>query len=332
MQVRNVCILGGTGFVGRYIANRLAGREDQCQIRVLTRSRARNRHLLVIPNLSLFEANVFDEHVLDEYFQDCDAVINLIGTLNDRPKNVLQRVHVDLVERIIAACRRTGVRNLLHMSALGADTEAPSVYQRTKAEGERLVHAAADASLRVTSFRPSVIFGPEDTFFNRFANLLRISPLVFPLPTPDARFSPTFVGDVADAFIHCLGNPQAAGQGYELCGPHTYSLAELVEYTAEVTGTRRRIWRLGDGMSKLQGKVLGLLPGQPYSYDNYLSATVDNVCSVNGYPALGIEPTGVQAVVPGYLGAGSSRSQYARMRAAAHQSTQAQARRSDLDD
>ncbi len=325
MRVRNICMVGGTGFVGRHIANRLADAQEKSQLRVLTRRRERNRNLLVIPNLNLYETDVYDEDELVRHFRGCEAVINLVGILNEPHKGAFHRAHIELVERIIAACRRAGVRNLLHMSALGADVDAPSRYQQTKAEGERLVHAAADTSLRVTSFRPSVIFGAEDSFFNRFARLLKLSPGIFPLPTPNARFSPVYVGNVADAFVRSLGNPECAGKAFELCGPRTYTLYELVDYTASVAGIERRIWPLSDGMSRLQARILGLLPGQPYSYDNYLSATVDNVCTVNALPALGIEPVGLEAVVPGYLGQGNARSQYDRMRMAARRHIAAKA-------
>jgi uncharacterized protein YbjT (DUF2867 family) len=318
MQLRNVCILGGTGFVGRHIANRLAAPQERFHIRVLSRRRERNRHVLVIPNLYLYEADIYDEDTLYRFFSGCDAVINLVGILNESGKNGFQRAHVDLPELVVRTCKRAGVRQLLHMSALGANPEAPSRYQQTKAEGERLVHAAADDSLSVTSFRPSVIFGPEDDFFNRFARLLHI-PGPFPLPTPKARFSPVYVGDVADAFVAALGHPESAGGArYELCGPRTYSLEELVAYTARTAGIQKRIMPLGDGLSRLQARLLGLVPGKPYSYDNYLSSSVDNVCSHNALPDLGIEPTAIEAVVPAYIGHGSLRSQYGRMRQLAH--------------
>ncbi|WP_309544672.1 complex I NDUFA9 subunit family protein [Alkalilimnicola ehrlichii] len=219
MRIRNICILGGTGFVGRHLANRLSTAQEKRHTRVLTRHRERNKHLLVIPNLYLYEVDHLDEDSLAYYFKGCEIVINLIGILNESRKGDFERVHAQLPERIARACKRAGVKRLLHMSALGASAEAPSAYQRSKAEGERRVHEAANDVFTVTSFQPSVIFGPEDSFFNRFAGLLRISPGIFPLPTPDARFSPVYVGDVATPLSAACSSPAAMVVGTNSAAP-----------------------------------------------------------------------------------------------------------------
>ena len=312
MRIETICILGGSGFVGRHIAAKLARRDKA--IRVLTRRRERNRHLLVIPNLQLEEADIHDEDVLAEQFQGCDAVINLVGILNQFKPGEFQQVHVELPQKIASACQRNGVKRLLHMSALGADAKAPSEYLRTKAEGERLVLESSSAAMAATTFRPSVIFGPEDSFFNRFAALLKVSPLIVPLPTPQARFKPVFVGDVAEAFIRCFADRETFGRGFELCGPDVFTLRQIVEYTAKLSGERRLIWGLGDGLSRLQAKVLERLPGKPYSMDNYLSSTVNSVCAEDGLAELGLHATAVDTVVPGYLGDRSARRRYTHYR------------------
>lgn len=308
MRAERLCILGGAGFVGRHICTRLA--DSPVELRVLTRRRERNRELTVVPNLELVEASVHDPKALATHLAGCDTVINLIGILNESAKGDFQRVHVELPRQLLEACRAAGVRRLLHMSALGAGDGAPSAYQRSKAEGERLVLDANSRDLAVTAFRPSVIFGPGDSFFSRFDKLLRQAPFFFPLPTPQARFRPVYVGDVAEAFVRTLTRRESFGRAYELCGPDTYSLRELVEYTAEVSGRHRTILGLSDGLSKLQGRVLGRLPGKPYSYDNYLSATVDNVCREDGLAELGLEPTPLEAVVPTYLSDVAVRQRY----------------------
>jgi uncharacterized protein YbjT (DUF2867 family) len=310
MRIESVCILGGTGFVGRHICSRLAGRK--LALRVLTRNRERQRDMLVIPNLQLMEADVHDPQALRAHFSEVDCVINLVGILNDpdRQGRGFQRVHAELPRKVVEACRQTGVQRLLHMSALGAAAEAPSMYQRSKAEGERSVLAANGEHFGVTGFRPSVIFGPGDSFFSRFAKLLRLSPGIFPLPTPDARFSPVYVDDVADAFINSLENRATFGRSLELCGPESYTLHQLVEYTARVSGHRRRIVGLSDRLSRLQAHILGRLPGQPYSVDNYLSATADNTGSCDGLHELGIDPVAIEAVVPGYLSSFGARRRY----------------------
>lgn len=322
MIIKKICILGGTGFVGTSLANRLVDRGYS--LRILTRDReARKQNLILLPATDLVEANVHDENALVEQFAGCDAVINLVGILNERGRNGsgFRSVHAGLAEKVVNACRANGIRRLLHMSALNADARnAPSHYLRTKGEAEDLVHAAAD--LRVTSFRPSVIFGERDSFFNRFAGLLKLSPGVFPLACAEARFAPVYVGDVADTFIHTLRDPDFYGRRLELCGPHTYSLRELVEYTAACLGIRRMILPLPDFLARLQGAVFDLggflfnLVGaeKPFSMDNYLSMTRDSVCAENALPGIVAEPTAVEAVVPQYLSGHTSRSQYDQFR------------------
>ena len=309
MRIQTVCILGGTGFIGRQIANRLAN--TPLRLKVLTRRRERNRHLLPIPNLELIEASVHDRGDLFHHLEGVDAVINLVAILNEekKPGRRFEDVHVHLVEKLLGACRDAGVKRLLHMSALGADVDGPSRYQQTKGEGERLALAAHGDDLAVSVFQPSVVFGPADRFLNTFAGMLKIAP-VMPLPTPRARFQPVYVDDVAAAFEKALGDRETFGQTYELGGPKTYTLIELVRYVAHLLERRRAVIGLPDALSRLQGRVLQHMPGKPYTYDNYLSSQVDNVCRHNGLPDLGIHPTALEAVAPGYLGGQRSRDRY----------------------
>ena len=314
MLIRRICILGGTGFVGRALANRLA--REGLQMRILTRDRERNRRsLILLPNVDLVQANVHDPDALALHFTGCDVVVNLVGILNERGRDGsgFRFAHVDLARKIIEACRSAGVRRLLHMSALNADARSgPSHYLRSKGEGEDLVHAAAE--LHVTSFRPSVIFGGEDSFFNRFARLLRLTPAVFPLACPAARFEPVHVGDVVEAFWLTLVDPGAYGRRFSLCGPRAYSLQQLVEYTAQCIGARRRVIPLPDLLSRIQAAVFDFVPGKPFSTDNYLSTRVDSVCGCNDLPALGITPVALEAIVPAYLSDRDSRSRYGEFR------------------
>ncbi|MRH78271.1 NAD-dependent epimerase/dehydratase family protein [Spiribacter sp. C176] len=308
-RTQTICILGGTGFIGRRIANHLAN--TAVHIRVLTRHRERNRHLLPIPNLELVEVNVHDTEALNEALTGADVVINLIAILNEdkKPGRRFEDIHVKLVEKILAACTATGVKRLLHMSSLGAAEDAPSRYQQTKAKGEQLALAANSTEMAVTVFKPSVVFGPNDSFLNTFANLLKVSP-VMPLPTPNARFQPVFVDDVATAFIKVIDDADTFGKAYELGGPHVYTLETLVRYVAQLLGRRRLIIGLSDGLSKLQGKIMQHAPGKPYTYDNYLSAQVDNVCTENGLLILDIHPTALEAIAPDYIGGHSPRGRY----------------------
>lgn len=311
MSKLKVCILGGTGFVGRHIANRLTS--DGHEIIIPSRHRERHKDLLVLPTARVVEGSVHDPASLRGFVRGCDAVINLIGILNEgqRPGETFEDVHVELPRRIVAACREEGVDRLLHMSALGADAEqGVSRYQQTRGRGEDLVMAAHGEDLRVTVFRPSVIFGPEDTFLNRFATFLKLSPLVFPLGSPDARFQPVYVGDVAHCYVHALQDRRTEGQRYNLCGPEVYTLKELVEYTAQETGTYRIIVGLSDRLARLQARVLERVPGRPMTYDNYLSMQRDNVCEGEFPAVFGIQPTSLDAVAPRYLAEHTLKARY----------------------
>ena len=298
MVHNSVCILGGSGFVGRHIAGRLA--DSGKRVRILTRNRDNHRDLLVLPNLELVEANVFDSAQLEKHIQGMDAVINLVGILNEKEHNGdgFRVVHVDLPKSILSVCLKLDVSRILHMSALNADANSgTSFYLRTKGEGENALHTYSGRRLAVTSFRPSVIFGPGDSFLNRFAGLLKTLPYVFPLACADARFAPVYVGDVAERFIRALNDKSTYGKRYDLCGPEQYTLKEVVQYTAAVLGLNRRVISLPDPISKMQAYLLEWFPGKPFSIDNYKSLKLDSVCSQGGH-----EPTSMDMVVPNYLG------------------------------
>lgn len=310
MKINRVCILGGTGFVGQHLSARLATRGVKC--RILSRHPQRYREMKVLPGIRLYRSNIFDPEALAVHFADCDAVINLVGILNEGRRGGFHRAHVELVGKALDAAKAARVPQLLHMSALHANrTQGPSQYLITKGEGEELAYS--QGQIQVTSFRPSVIFGPGDSFFNRFAQLLRLAPGPFPLACPEARFAPVYVGDVADAFIHALENPAARGRPYDLCGRQTFSLRELVRYTAKSLGLNPSIIGLSDGISRLQAHLFGHLPGKPFSYDNYLSLQVASVCGENGLAELGIQPKTIDEIVPLYLNGQAKRQQYNRL-------------------
>lgn len=313
MTQHTICILGGSGFVGRSLAARLV--RDKHAVRVLTRRRERQRDLLVLPTLELRECDIQDEAALQSAFDGCDVVINLVGILNERGHNGrgFYRAHVELAQKVVRACQASGVKRVLHMSALGADAGAGlSYYQKTKGEAEEFIHAAD--GLEVTSFRPSIIFGPGDAFFNRFAGLLKRVPLFFPLACPEARFAPVYVGDVVECFARAIDNPATVGKRYDLCGPEQYSLYQLVQYTTTQLGLTRWIIGLPDWASRLQARIFELLPGKPFSRDNYNSMQRNNVCE-DDFPAeFGIIPSSIDSVVPAYLTANNQRSTYPHLR------------------
>ncbi len=314
MKTMRICVLGGTGFVGSHLVFRLADLGHH--VTVPSRRPARHREFRVHPDVRLVEANPYNHDRLTALLRDTDCVINLVGILNESGSSRFQRAHVELPAAVAKAMRETGVPRLLHMSALNADVnESRSRYLKTKGAGEDLVHQTP--GIDTTSFQPSVIFGRGDSFFNRFASLLAMSPLVFPLACADARFAPVYVGDVVEAFVRALGDRRTIGQRLELCGPKEYTLGDLVRYTAHLTGRNTAVIGLPDFLSRLQAMVLGLLPGKPFSLDNYYSLKIDSLCRNNALPKLGIQPRSVESVVPTYLGDASMRARYFQFRATA---------------
>ena len=312
MKINRVCLLGGAGFVGRHIAYRLLNSGISC--RVVTRQPHRHQALLQA-GCELVGIDVFDRTALAAQLEDCDAAINLIGILNESgPKNGFRRIHIELTDSVVDACHEAKVGRLLHMSALNADpTNGTSQYLRTKGEGESRAHTRGKAGMAVTSFRPSVIFGSDDSFINRFAALLRL-PGPIPLACPQARFAPVYVGDVASAFCKSLADPSTFGRRYELCGPEILTLEEIVRYIADMLEIRKRVIRLNDRLSRFQARALELVPGKPFTRDNYLSMRLPSVCSEDGLGRLGIEPTPMSTIVPQFLQGQTRRGQLMSLR------------------
>jgi len=245
------------------------------------------------------KANVHDEAELSKALAGSDVVINLVGILNEagkQPANSFDGAHKELTQRVVKVCESVGVPRYLHMSSLNADAKnGSSEYLKSKGAGEDAVKASK--SLSWTIFQPSIIFGEKDAFFNRFAALLTSLP-VFPLACPDARMAPVHVNDVTQSMISALSDVDTIGQIVKLCGPADYTLQELVEFTAQTCGLKRKIIRLPDGLARLQARIMGFLPGKPFSYDNYLSLQTDSVCDAN----CDRQTTSIEAIVPRYLG------------------------------
>ncbi len=314
MKIRRICILGGTGFIGRHLIPKLAA--NGIATVVPSRQPQRHRHLTVNPGCQVVSGNIFESAELSRLFEGCDAVINLVGILNERRKNDFRKVHVELPDKVSSICRQAGVKRLLHMSALNANAgSGSSFYLRSKGEGENRAHTGGKPDVAVTSFRPSVIFGHDDSFINRFADLMKI-PGPMPLACPDSRFAPVFVDDVCDAMLTSLNDRHTFGIRYELCGPDIYSLKEIVHFIARQSGKRKLILPMNNALSKLQAKILEKLPGKLFTTDNYLSLQVDSICHADsaGFANLGIKPQSMQAVVAGYLKNKSERSRYNALR------------------
>ncbi|MCW7539309.1 complex I NDUFA9 subunit family protein [Aquabacterium sp. A7-Y] len=297
-----IVVLGGSGFIGTHVCEKIVEDRQPGSVSILvpTRRLGHARHLLPLPGLDTEQADVFDAPQLERLLAGADVVVNLVGILQGRPAD-FQRVHVGLPERLVRACRQTGVRRVVHISALGAAADAPSHYLRSKAAGETALRT--EPGLQLTVLRPSVVFGEGDRFLTVFAGLQRRFP-VLPLAAAGARFQPVWVEDLARAVVCCIDEPWRAGQVYECVGPRSYTLAELVRLAGQWTGHERRILPLPAALGRLQALLLEALPGEPLmSRDNLASMQVDNIASgrLPALEALGIVPAALEAVAPRYL-------------------------------
>jgi NADH dehydrogenase len=292
-----IVLVGASGFFGGYLLRALTTDQHQCV--VLTRAAVRRSTLEMLPGVDLVQADVYDADVLAAQFEGADVVVSMAGILNEsgRGGKGFHKVHVELVEAIIHACRRAGVSRVLHLSALHAG-KGSSYYLKSKGEAEVLLRSAED--LDVSIFQPSVIFGRGDQFFNRFAGMLSFTP-VMPLACPKARLQPVFAEDVAAVMVASLDDPMTWGQSYELAGPQSFTLKELVQWTANTMGQRRRIIGLPAPLSATMAAVMDRVPGKPFSWDNYQSLKTDNTSSQDGFAYFGIYPRAIDVVVPDYL-------------------------------
>jgi NADH dehydrogenase len=300
----NYLVIGGSGFVGRHLVAALAARG--ARVAVPTRRRERAKHLFPLPTVDVIEADVHDAATLARLAAGRDAVFNLAGILHGPG---FQDAHVELAQAAVNACRRAGVPRLLHMSALGADPAAPSDYLRSKGVGENAVLAADD--LEVAVFRPSVIFGPEDRFLNLFARLALFFP-VLGVASPEARFQPVYVGDVVKAMLAALDSRDLKSERYDLCGPHEYTLRQLMQLVCSITGRRRLVIGLPDSLAYLQAVFMELLPVKLMTRDNLRSMRVPSVCS-EPFP-FGIRPAALEATVPAWLAPSGPRERYPQLR------------------
>lgn len=303
----DVLILGGTGFVGKVLIRTLT--EAGYAVTVLSRHASIHGDLASQPFVRVLSLPInpdaYDSDsasLLAKLLQGHVALINLVGILNE-PRHtgeVFQRIHVDFTKIALTAAHQSGIRRYLHMSALGADAvNGSSFYLRSKGTAESWAHEFGSShDIAVTCFRPSVIFGPGDSFLTRFAALARLMPGVFPLACAEARFAPVYVGDVCDQFLGALRDPGKAGQRLDLCGPHDYVLRDLVTYAARVSGHPRRVLPLPDWVARLQARALEFAPGKPFTRDNYASLQTASVCAA-GCPR---QPTSLEDIAPDYVG------------------------------
>jgi|TARA_R110002033_G_scaffold554_2_gene5100 NADH dehydrogenase len=294
---RLICIFGGGGFVGRYVAQALL--ERGARLRIAERNIKNAMHIKPLGNLGqtqFVSADVTRKDSVTRAVRGCDAVVNLVGVL----KGDFERVHVEGARNVAEAAAAAGCRSLLHLSAIGADSDSPSRYGRSKGDGEKAVlQAFPDAII----LRPSIIFGREDQFINRFAGMIAMLPVV-PIIGGDTRFQPIFVGDVADVAARALSEPELyAGQTFELGGPEILSMGDINRRIARMTGRDRTFVDVPDVAASLMARVLGPLPGAPITADQYRMLQKDNVVATGakGIDAFGVSPTPLAAVAPGWM-------------------------------
>lgn len=313
MQLKEICVLGGSGFVGSAVVGKLdaAG----YAVTVLTRRKEAAKHLTLLPNVQVVECNVLDYHALNSALRGADAVINLIGILHQSHHTSFNTMHHQLPAQLAKICADLGIKRLLHMSSLRADKNAPSQYLRSKAAGETSILALKNR-LSVTIFRPSIIFGRADRFINLFATLVKSLPVVL-LAKPNAKFQPIWVEDVASCFVSSLENIDTYGHIYELAGPKVYTFRELVQTVMNTLGKQRPIIGLNDRLSYVQALMMELLPIKLMSRDNVRSMEVDSVSSYPLPELFGVIPTPLEAVIPEYLVDQTPRGAYDRFRSSA---------------
>ena len=314
--MNKILVLGGTGFVGRSVCEKLVERGGGAGlVRVPTRRLQNGQRVRALPTLELVQADVFDAVQLQRLVTGMDAVVQLVAVLHGSAEQ-FGRVHVGLPQQLAMACKSAGVKRLVQVSALGVGPAATSNYLRSKAAGEAALQAGG---LDLTLLRPSVIFGAEDRFMNVFAQLQGLAPFV-PLAGSAARFQPVWVEDVAQAIVTCLDKPASIGKVFEITGPTEYTLSQLVHLAGQWSGHDRPQIALPEWAAKLQAGVMELLPGEPLmSRDNVASMRTPNVASgkLPGLRDLGITPTALEAVAPAYLGAAFGRARMQRWRAVA---------------
>ena len=317
----SVLVLGGSGFVGRHVCEKL--QQHGVRITVPTRRASHARAVQHLPGLTVAQASVHDPSALQRLVREHDAVVNLVAILHGSDA-AFERTHVTLPQSLVQACSASGVQRLVHVSALGVQADSPSRYQRSKARGEAVLRASG---LDLTILRPSVIFGADDRFLNLFARLQALFP-VMPLAGASARFQPVWVEDVAAAVVASLLHPAhrktSIGQTYEAAGPDVMTLAELVRLSGRLSGHPRPVLPLPMALGKLQALVMELAPGEPVmSRDNLDAMSVDNVASgqLPGLVDLGITPAAVSAIAASYLGGRNGRSRLLDLRQGAARRT-----------
>ena len=275
----NIAILGGTGFVGLSLINILAKTKNR--VIIITRNREKNKKLLVYPNVTLVEANVHNLEELTKHTKNIDVLINLIGILNEKGHSGkgFRKAHSDLARTILTTCKANDIKRILHVGALKSDPKGPSHYLRTKGEAESYLMTYGKRFANITIFKPSVIFGKNDSFILRFSKLLNFVPYFFPLACYNSKFAPIYVNELSDFIIKSINDPKSFNKQYNLCGPKIYTLKEILELVIKAKNRNIKVIPLSITMSKIQASIMEFIPGKPFSLDNFNSCQIDSFCN-----------------------------------------------------
>ncbi len=301
MTTKIITLFGGSGFLGRYLVRHLARQGHVLRIAVRHPERANFlKPLGDVGQITPVPASVQHEESVRQAVQGADAVVNFVGILYERGQRSFQAVHVEGAKRVAAAAKEAGAEALVHVSAIGADAGAPARYAKSKAAGETAVLSAFP---KATIVRPSIVIGPEDDFFNRFAAMTRLSPALPLVGGGTTKFQPVYVGDVATVIAKTLLEPGHAGKTYELGGPQVFSFKQLMELLLTEIARSRMLVTLPSSLAAFQARFLELLPVPPLTRDQVLLLKQDNVVNKEalGFDALGIQPQAIEAVLPTYL-------------------------------
>ena len=294
VKISKCVIFGGTGFVGSNFAQKLSPLATE--IVVITRDIERNKSLKMIPNLQLVPASISDSKTIRDVLKNAEIVVNTIGILNEFDQiSTFENIHFKFLQRLSQEIKVNKIKRFLHISSLNAKIDQMSDYLHTKGKAEDFILNEMSSFCNTTIFRPSIVFGEEDSFFNKFAKLLKFIP-IFPLACPYARFQPIYVGDLTDFMISCISNIETYNKKIDTVGPKIYTFSELIKLTTKTMGIRRVIIPLNDSLSKAQAYVFQNLPGKLFTIDNYYSLQIDSV-SENGY----VGKTTVEQTLPNYL-------------------------------
>jgi uncharacterized protein YbjT (DUF2867 family) len=300
-MARLATVFGGSGFVGRYVVRQLA--REGWRVNVAVRDAERAKFLKPmgdVGQVTPMAVSLRDPAAVAAAVAGAEAVVNLVGILYEGGAQSFEAIHHQGARTVAEAAAKAGVGRLVHVSAIGADPASPSLYARTKAAGEAAVRAARPDA---TILRPSLVFGPEDGFFNRFAGLARVLPALPLFGGGRTRFQPVYVGDVAEAVVRSLADPKTAGKTYELGGPTIYTFRQLMELMLKEIRRRRCLVSIPFPIARLEARVLQVLPVPPLTVDQVRLLERDNVVAPGtpGLPELGIAPTPVETVIPSYL-------------------------------